>query len=174
MRTCYACDEPAIGLCDRRHDAEAALVPACDRHRTKAWGLIYWCAGPSCPGLPYRASDMPHPATCSQPSTDSHVLGGDMTPKQAEAELQAIDEDVELAARDQSVIRKVRTKLADLRAAAADARYEAAALERHAARIVQDVRHEKWWELSDLLTEEEVESLCEKSPTYLLEEIGEL
>jgi hypothetical protein len=26
---------------------------------------IYRCAGPSCPGLPYRASDIYHPASCA-------------------------------------------------------------------------------------------------------------
>ena len=28
------------------------------------------CSGPSCPGLPYRASDMPHPASCAKPKLD--------------------------------------------------------------------------------------------------------
>jgi len=26
---------------------------------------VYRCAGPSCPGLPYRASDVAHPASCA-------------------------------------------------------------------------------------------------------------
>ncbi len=29
--------------------------------------LIYKCAGASCPGLPYRASDIGHPAACARP-----------------------------------------------------------------------------------------------------------
>ncbi len=29
---CYACEEEATGLCDRRHDKERGLVPACERH----------------------------------------------------------------------------------------------------------------------------------------------
>jgi hypothetical protein len=26
---------------------------------------LHQCAGPNCPGYPYKASDMPHPATCT-------------------------------------------------------------------------------------------------------------
>lgn len=28
---------------------------------------VHRCAGPSCPGYPYRASDTPHPASCNVP-----------------------------------------------------------------------------------------------------------
>ncbi len=31
----------------------------------------YKCAGPSCPGLPYRASDIAHPPTCAAPRCPS-------------------------------------------------------------------------------------------------------
>jgi len=27
----------------------------------------YYCAGPSCPGFSYRASDLAHPASCAKP-----------------------------------------------------------------------------------------------------------
>jgi hypothetical protein len=33
MSTCYACDEPATGTCDRAHHHEVAVVGACERHR---------------------------------------------------------------------------------------------------------------------------------------------
>lgn len=28
---------------------------------------LFYCCGPSCPGLPYKASDLYHPASCSKP-----------------------------------------------------------------------------------------------------------
>ncbi|XXX79203.1 hypothetical protein WMF30_10555 [Sorangium sp. So ce134] len=31
---------------------------------------LYRCAGPSCPGLPYRASDIAHPASCALPAPE--------------------------------------------------------------------------------------------------------
>lgn len=40
---------------------------------------VYYCSGKSCPGLPYRPSDMPHPFSCS--AEGSHEL----TPAQREA-----------------------------------------------------------------------------------------
>lgn len=29
---------------------------------------LFKCAGPSCPGYPYRASDLAHPASCNGPT----------------------------------------------------------------------------------------------------------
>jgi len=31
---------------------------------------VYKCAGPSCPGYSYKASDLAHPATCAQPNRE--------------------------------------------------------------------------------------------------------
>jgi hypothetical protein len=35
---------------------------------------VYRCAGPSCPGLPYRASDIYHPASCAAPAPTATTL----------------------------------------------------------------------------------------------------
>jgi len=34
---------------------------------------LYRCAGPFCPGLPYRASDIGRPASCAEPTAGTRV-----------------------------------------------------------------------------------------------------
>lgn len=42
------------------HAEEAGILAA-----APATSRLHFCAGESCPGLPYRASDVPHPASCA-------------------------------------------------------------------------------------------------------------
>jgi hypothetical protein len=45
---CYACDAKPVGLADRRHDAEGAYMPACERHRNltiRTYDACIYCNG---------------------------------------------------------------------------------------------------------------------------------
>lgn len=65
-------DRARHGAATETSDTEPPTVAP--RHPAK----LYRCAGPSCPGLPYRASDHPHPASCSAvpvtPASDLDAL----------------------------------------------------------------------------------------------------
>ena len=55
----------------------AAAVTWCEQilaART-AQPTLYRCAGASCPGLPYRASDLAHPSSCAAPRGSSKPVG---------------------------------------------------------------------------------------------------
>lgn len=41
---CYACDEPAVGVADRRHAHQQGFMPACERHAEPGAGVLQ----PSC------------------------------------------------------------------------------------------------------------------------------
>ena len=76
--------------------------------------------------------------------------------------------DDELCERDERVADSLRYVLEYKRNLAADMRREASELETQARRIEQAVTAGKWWELEGLIDSEDIESLCEISPTKLM------
>lgn len=76
--------------------------------------------------------------------------------------------DAELVRRDERVARKLTNEIDDLRSRARDLREEAAQCERQAREIETSTRREEWWKLGWILDNEDIESLCNISPTDLL------
>ena len=76
---------------------------------------------------------------------------------------------VALGNRDEIVARKLRETLDRLRFDAAEAREAARHAEANAYRIEKAVGREEWWLLRGILTADEIESLCNASPSSLLD-----
>lgn len=70
-------DEDAWNAVD---DAAAAWEAAGCPRREDEGIRLHKCAGPSCPGFPYRASDIAHPASCAEPPNKITVRSTDGRP----------------------------------------------------------------------------------------------
>lgn len=78
--------------------------------------------------------------------------------------------DFAIAERDDRVETTLRARLAEIRAERDAVREQLLGLDNYEAHILTAARDEKWWQLKGLLSEADIESLCESSPVNLLGE----
>lgn len=76
--------------------------------------------------------------------------------------------DAELVNRDERIARVLSTEIEELRQRTADLRAEAARCERQARDMELAANREEWWKLGGVISSDDIESLCQVSPTNLL------